>query len=86
MNPSLLLQVETYTGLIRCCVPQYETPLTEGIEVALNGDRSKLPTLISELRFWAMKRRCEKTLMHLPVTVKDYLPLLSLQENPLASR
>lgn len=57
-----------------------------GIQVALNGDKSKLPTLLSELRFWVMKRRCEKTLMQLPVTVKDYLPLLSLQESPLASR
>ncbi|KAE8748234.1 hypothetical protein FOCC_FOCC005073, partial [Frankliniella occidentalis] len=82
----MLITIDTYTGIIQCCVPQYETSLTEGIEVALNGDRSKLPTLLSELRFWVMKRRCEKSLMHLPVTVKDYLPLLSLQESPLASR
>ncbi|KAK3931598.1 Mediator of RNA polymerase II transcription subunit 14 [Frankliniella fusca] len=82
----MLVTIDTYTGVIQCCVPQYETSLTEGIEVALNGDRSKLPTLLSELRFWVMKKRCEKSLMHLPVTVKDYLPLLSLKESPLASR
>ena len=60
--------------------------MMQDIGTALNGDLSKVPTLLSELRFWIMKRRCEKTLMHLPVSVKDYLPLLSLQDSPLASR
>lgn len=82
----MLVTVETHSGILQCCVPQYEAPLMQDISNALNGDRSKLPTLLSELRFWVVQRRCEKTLMHLPVSVKERLPLLMPQDNPIASR
>ena len=82
----MLITVETLSGILQCCVPQYEAPLMQDLSNALNGDRSKLPTLLSELRFWVVQRRCEKTLMHLPVSVSDRLPLLLPQDNPIVSR
>lgn len=46
----LLVTVDTHTGMLQCHVPQYEVPLIPELTTALNGDHSRLPTLISELR------------------------------------
>lgn len=46
----LLVTVDTHTGMLQCHVPQYEAPLVPELTSALNGDHSRLPTLISELR------------------------------------
>lgn len=46
------------------------------LEDALRKDLSKLPTLVSELRHWITRRRCEKTLQHLPANAVDHIPLL----------
>lgn len=48
----------------------------EEMQDCLNGDRSKLPALLSELRFWITHRRCDKTLQHLPATATETLPFL----------
>ncbi|XP_015120340.1 mediator of RNA polymerase II transcription subunit 14 isoform X1 [Diachasma alloeum] len=72
----LLVTVDTHTGMLQCHVPQYEAPLVPELTAALNNDHSRLPGLISELRFWITQRRCEKTLQHLPATPHEKLPIL----------
>lgn len=47
----LLVTVDTHTGMLQCHVPQYDAPLVPELTMALNGDHSRLPTLISELRY-----------------------------------
>nr|XP_015839661.1 PREDICTED: mediator of RNA polymerase II transcription subunit 14 [Tribolium castaneum] len=79
----LLITVDTHTGMLQCHVPQYDPPLVPELNNALNGDHSKLPVLISELRFWITQRRCEKTLQHLPATAHERLPLLHHSDHPL---
>ncbi|XP_017775770.1 PREDICTED: mediator of RNA polymerase II transcription subunit 14 [Nicrophorus vespilloides] len=79
----LLITVDTHTGMLQCHVPQYDAPLIPDLCNALNGDHSKLPGLISELRFWITQRRCEKTLQHLPATAQERLPLLHHPDHPL---
>lgn len=46
----LLVTVDTHTGMLQCHVPQYDAPLVPELTAALNGDHSRLTTLISELR------------------------------------
>lgn len=72
----LLITVDTHTGMLQCQVPQYEPPLIPELSNVLNGDHSRLPVLLSELRYWITQRRCEKTLQHLPATAHEKLPLL----------
>lgn len=79
----LLVTVDTHTGMVQCHVPQYEPPLIPELYAAFNGDHSRLPALISELRFWITQRRCEKTLQHLPATPHERLPLLHHPDHPL---
>ncbi|XP_044010712.1 mediator of RNA polymerase II transcription subunit 14 isoform X2 [Aphidius gifuensis] len=81
---SLLVTVDTHTGMLQCHVPQYEAPLVPELTSALNGDHNKLPNLISELRFWITQRRCEKTLQHLPATPHERLPILPHPEHTLS--
>ena len=80
----LLVTVDTHTGMLQCHVPQYEAPLVPELTAALNGDHSRLPTLISELRFWITQRRCEKTLQHLPATAHERLPILHHPDHPMS--
>ncbi|XP_046477470.1 mediator of RNA polymerase II transcription subunit 14 isoform X1 [Neodiprion pinetum] len=80
----LLVTVDTHTGMLQCHVPQYEAPLVPELTAALNGDHSRLPTLISELRYWITQRRCEKTLQHLPATPHERLPLLHHPDHPMS--
>lgn len=47
----LLVTVDTHTGMLQCHVPQYDAPLVPELTTALNGDHSRLPTLISDLRY-----------------------------------
>lgn len=79
----LLITVDTHTGILQCHVPQYEPPIINELNNALNGDHSKLPHLISELRYWITQRRCEKTLQHLPATAHEKLPLLHQPDHPI---
>lgn len=79
----LLITVDTHTGMLQCHVPQYDPPLIPELNNALNGDHSRLPMLITELRFWITQRRCEKTLQHLPATAHEKLPLLHQSDHPI---
>ncbi|XP_049820505.1 mediator of RNA polymerase II transcription subunit 14 isoform X2 [Aethina tumida] len=79
----LLITVDTHTGMLQCHVPQYDPPLVPELNNALNGDHSKLPMLISELRFWITQRRCEKTLQHLPATAYERLPLMHTADHEI---
>lgn len=80
----LLVTVDTHTGMLQCHVPQYDAPLVPELTTALNTDRSRLPNLISELRYWITQRRCEKTLQHLPATPHERLPLLYHSDHPMS--
>uniref|UniRef100_A0A146LY05 Mediator of RNA polymerase II transcription subunit 14 n=4 Tax=Lygus hesperus TaxID=30085 RepID=A0A146LY05_LYGHE len=80
----LLITVDTHTGMLRCHVPIYDPPIIAELESALNSDQSKIPTLISELRYWIVQRRCEKTLQHLPATPHERLPLLRAPDHPMS--
>ncbi|EEB11666.1 CRSP complex subunit, putative [Pediculus humanus corporis] len=80
---NLLVTVDTHTGMLQCHIPQYEAPLIPELQAALNGDRTRLPNLISELRYWITQRRCEKTLQHLPATPYERLPLLHHPDHPM---
>ncbi|KAI4459735.1 mediator complex subunit [Holotrichia oblita] len=79
----LLVTVDTHTGMLQCQVPQYEPPLIPELCNTLNGDHTRLPMLISELRYWITQRRCEKTLQHLPASAHERLPLLHHPDHPL---
>ncbi|KAG8245357.1 Mediator of RNA polymerase II transcription subunit 14, partial [Homalodisca vitripennis] len=46
---SLLVTVDTHTGMLQCHVPQYDPPIMTELQSALNTDHTRLPTLISEL-------------------------------------
>ncbi|XP_039277838.1 mediator of RNA polymerase II transcription subunit 14 [Nilaparvata lugens] len=70
--------------MLQCHVPQYESPLVPDLQAALNGDHTRLPALISELRYWMTCRRCEKTLQHLPATPHERLPLLHRPDHPMS--
>nr|NP_612041.2 mediator complex subunit 14, isoform A [Drosophila melanogaster]Q9W0P8.4 RecName: Full=Mediator of RNA polymerase II transcription subunit 14; AltName: Full=Mediator complex subunit 14; AltName: Full=dRGR1 [Drosophila melanogaster]AAF47395.4 mediator complex subunit 14, isoform A [Drosophila melanogaster]AGW25608.1 FI21204p1 [Drosophila melanogaster] len=71
------ITIDTHTGMFRCHVPKHlDCPIMEEMQDCLNGDRSKLPALLSELRFWITHRRCDKTLQHLPATATETLPFL----------
>ncbi|KAG4074048.1 hypothetical protein HA402_014253 [Bradysia odoriphaga] len=89
LNPCLRAEqihitVDTHTGMLRCHVPKHlECPITPELQTALNGDLTKLPHLVSELRYWVTQRRCEKTLQHLPATPHERLPLLHTVDHPM---
>ncbi|XP_065213759.1 mediator of RNA polymerase II transcription subunit 14-like isoform X2 [Planococcus citri] len=82
----LLVTVDTHTGMIQCHIPQYGNrypPVVSELQNAFNTDRSNIPALISDIRYWLAKQRCLKTLQHLPVTVGEHLPLLYESTHPI---
>lgn len=77
------ITVDTHTGRYHCHVPKHiECPIMSDMQAALNSDHSKLPDLVTELRYWITKRRCEKTLQHLPAIAKERLPIITSAEHP----
>lgn len=88
LNPCLRAEqihitVDTHTGRYQCHVPKHlDCPIMTEMQASLNGDHSKLPNLVTELRYWITKRRCEKTLQHLPAVCKERLPLITSAEHP----
>lgn len=81
----IYITVDTHTGMLRCHVPKYlNCSVIPELETALNNDISKLPQLVSELRYWITQRRCEKTLQHLPATSFELLPLLYAPDPAMA--
>lgn len=83
-SEELLISIDTHKGTFLTHVPQYEPPMIGEIQQSLNGDRSKFNALISELRFWIILRRCEKTLQPLPVMITDDLPLIHDEDHPIS--
>lgn len=78
------ITVDTHSGRLHCHVPKHlDCPFMAEMQAALNNDTSKLPNLVSELRYWITKRRCEKTLQHLPATLQEKLPLVYGPEHPI---
>ncbi|XP_069951708.1 mediator of RNA polymerase II transcription subunit 14-like isoform X2 [Cherax quadricarinatus] len=85
-SEQLLITVDTHTGVLLPHVPQYDNcPKIPDLQHALNNDKSKVDDLISELRYWLMLRRTEKTLQHLPATAHEHLPLMYYTSHPLNS-
>ncbi|KAA0196130.1 hypothetical protein HAZT_HAZT003542 [Hyalella azteca] len=93
-SEQLLVTVDTHTGFLTPHVPQYPNcSLIPDIHAALNAfassgaptHSSKLTDLISELRYWLMCRRTEKSLQHLAATVHERLPLMYDSSHPLHS-
>ncbi|XP_020281468.1 mediator of RNA polymerase II transcription subunit 14 isoform X2 [Pseudomyrmex gracilis] len=80
----LLVTVDTHTGMLQCHIPQYDAPLIPELTAALNGDHLRLPTLLSELRFWITQRHCEKTLQHLPASSHERLPVMHHPDHPMS--
>lgn len=79
------ITVDTHTGRLRCHVPKHlNCAVIPDLETALNSDILKLPSLVSELRYWITQRRCEKTLQHLPAASYERLPLLYASDHALA--
>ncbi|CAB3376625.1 Hypothetical predicted protein [Cloeon dipterum] len=82
----MLVSVDTHSGQLLVHVPQWASSspavVTE-VQMALNHDRTRLPTLLPEVRFWLAQRRCEKTLQHLPASAHERLPLLHAADHPL---
>lgn len=89
LNPCLRAEqihitVDTHTGMLRCHVPKHlDCPIIAELQTTLNGDLTKLPHLVSELRYWVTQRRCEKTLQHLPAASHERLPLLHTADHPI---
>lgn len=72
----LHVSVDTHTGTLRCHVPQHlDCPVLVELQAALNGDHSKIATLVGDLRIWMAKRRCERTLSGLAAEPFERLPL-----------
>lgn len=80
----LLITVDTHTGMLQCHVPEFNPPSMVVLQQALNNEHSKVPLLISDLRFWITQRRCETTLQHLPGTAYERLPLLHHADHPMS--
>lgn len=79
------ITVDTHTGTLRCHVPKHlDCPVMVDLQSALNSDHTRLPAIVSELRYWVTLRRCEKTLQHLPASPHDRLPLLHSMDHPIA--
>ena len=84
-SEQLLVTIDTHTGVFTVHVPQYEdNPYVQDIQQCLNEDKSRLETLVSQLRFWMTKQRVHKTLQQLPATSHERLPILfDLNKHPL---
>lgn len=81
------ITIDTHSGTLCCHVPKHlECPIMPQMKAALNGDRSRLAELMTQLRYWITHRRCEKTLQHLPATIAERLTFLSLPNHPLLQR
>ncbi|CAH1643386.1 unnamed protein product [Spodoptera littoralis] len=81
----LLVCVGAHGGRLRARVPAYPaTPRMPDLAAALaNTNVPLIKTLLTQLRFWLVARRCEKTLQHLPASVCEHLPFLHGPEHPL---
>ncbi len=84
-SEQLMISVDTHTGVFLAHVPQYESnPVAPEIQQTLNDDKSKLESLVSQLRHWITKQRVHKTLLQLPATSYEMLPVLfDLSKHPL---
>lgn len=78
------ITIDTHSGMLRCHVPKHlDCPIMKEMQNCLNNNRSKLPAIITQLRYWITFQRCKKTLQHLPATAVANLSFLKIPENPL---
>lgn len=81
----LLVSVGAHGGRLRARVPAYPaTPHMPDLAHALAlAHPQRIKPLLTQLRFWLVARRCEKTLQHLPASVCEHLPFLHGPDHPL---
>ncbi|XP_028175096.1 mediator of RNA polymerase II transcription subunit 14 [Ostrinia furnacalis] len=81
----LLICVGAHGGRLRARVPAYPaSPRMPDLARALAAtDLPQIKALLTQLRFWLVARRCEKTLQHLPASVCEHLPFLHGPDHPL---
>ncbi|XP_072935893.1 mediator of RNA polymerase II transcription subunit 14 [Epargyreus clarus] len=81
----LLVSVGAHVGRLRARVPAYPaTPRMPELAAALAAaDIPAVRAFLTQLRFWLVARRCEKTLQHLPASVCEHLPFLHGPDHPL---
>ncbi|XP_053601349.1 mediator of RNA polymerase II transcription subunit 14 [Plodia interpunctella] len=81
----LLVSVGAHAGRLRARVPAYPgAPRMPELAAALADTNVPLiKALLTQLRFWLVARRCEKTLQHLPASVCEHLPFLHGPDHPL---
>ncbi|KAJ0181263.1 hypothetical protein K1T71_003348 [Dendrolimus kikuchii] len=82
----LLVSVGAHGGRLRARVPAYPaTPAMPDLAHALAlAAPNRIKPLLTQLRFWLVARRCEKTLQHLPASVCEHLPFLHGPDHPLS--
>lgn len=81
----LLVSVGTHGGRLRARVPAYpHAPRMPELATALGQNNvSLVKNLLTQIRFWLVARRCEKTLQHLPASACEHLPFLYGPDHPL---
>ncbi|XP_045542671.1 mediator of RNA polymerase II transcription subunit 14 [Papilio machaon] len=81
----LLVSVGAHGGRLRARVPAYPaTPRMPELAAALAAANLPLvKSLLTQLRYWLVARRCEKTVQHLPASVCEHLPFLHGPDHPL---
>ena len=73
-SEQLLVTIDTHTGVFTVHVPQYEdNPYVQDIQQCLNEDKSKLETLVSQLRFWVKVLKEDQNLSIKKSISKDIL-------------
>ncbi|XP_063373551.1 mediator of RNA polymerase II transcription subunit 14 isoform X1 [Cydia amplana] len=82
----LLVSVGAHGGRLRARVPAYPaTPKMPELAAALaTTNLPQIKAMLTQLRFWLVARRCEKTLQHLPASVCEHLPFLHGPDHPLS--
>lgn len=83
-SEELIISIDALNGSYLAHVAQYENncPITENIQEALNNNRSKLKSYFNQLRIWLTKKRCNKTIEFLSITVSENLPLCTKTNQP----
>ncbi|XP_059049158.1 mediator of RNA polymerase II transcription subunit 14 [Achroia grisella] len=81
----LLVSAGAHAGRLRARVPAYpHAPRMQDLAAALAlSNVPQIKALLTQLRFWLVARRCEKTLQHLPASACEHLPFLHGPEHPL---
>ena len=71
LNPCLRAEqvhitVDTHTGMLKCHVPKHlDCPIMTEFQTSLNGSHTKLPQLITELRYFSFPNKFVSSLKNM---------------------